>query len=504
MTKKYLRNGGTALLGLCLACSANSAASNIELPNLNGGSAARAESADAHIIEVVAITQIYADGLKVSAVAIQYDKEVSNASLKASSFKVKTDIAAQKIVRAYASRDGLMGKSRIANGRYVMLELSTDFINPVPAHKVQTGPPPGGPPMRPGPGPEPPKEAIKLNPEVVTQVGDISWDPSAHPATLKSSKHGGDGESVSVSQIGDIRTADGLVLTPTSAARDNVYCRNLIVDGFMKPSFASATHGNVKYNIHFPSNYDPAKKYPVVVFLDDSDSPSGYTHAEFLIHGLGAVVWASKEDEAKHPAIVVVPASNRPLVNTSYQPAVETRPDGQSATPYLTVLDLLDGLVQKVPSMDLRRIYLTGQGDGARAALRMMADRPGFFAAALLFAPDYDPAKVAPIAKAKMWLVVSAGDDASYSSMQAVTEQLKVAGAGIATAEWSGQGSAANFAAEVRKQAGAGKNIIYTVLKRGTVVPSGLADNTLDNHAYTWRIGYSIQALRNWLFAQSK
>jgi predicted peptidase len=295
-----------------------------------------------------------------------------------------------------------------------------------------------------------------------------------------------------------------MTLTASTAARDNVYCRNLIVDGFMKPDFASAAHGNVKYNIHFPGNYDPKKAYPAVVYLSDSDSPSGYTHAEYLIHGLGGVVWADKEDEARHPAIVIVPTFSRPLINENFEPTADTRPGGQTSTPYLSILDLLDDLVEKIPNMDRSRIYLTGQGDGARAAMRMLTDRPNLFAAALLFAPDYDASRAAQLSKARMWIVVSDGDPAAYASMEGFTAALKANGARVGRANWSGRADPAQFASKVRSLAAEGINVQYTVLNKGTVVSPGLPDDAADNHAYTWRIGYSIQALRDWLFTQQR
>jgi predicted peptidase len=468
------------------------------------GNVAFAESADAHIVDVVAITEVFADGLKTSAVAIQYDKNISDASLKTADFTVQTDVVGQKITKVYTSNDGLQTSRKGLNGRYVILELSTDYVIPVPVRKVATPPPAARPPASQAPRPEPVKEPIVLNPEVVAQVGSISWDPAAHPATLKSSRHGGNGNSVSVNQVGDITTTDGVTLTASSAARDNFYVRNLIVDGFMKPDFTSQAQGNVKYNIHFPGNYDASKKYPVVVFLSDSDSPTGYTHAEYLIHGLGSVVWASKEDEAKHPAIILVPTYGRPLIDESYEPTVQTRPGGQASTPYLSILDLIDSMMGQIPGVDKNRIYLTGQGDGARAAFRIMTDRPNLFAAALLFAPDYDASKAAQLSKANMWIVVSEGDTASYASMESFTASLKAGGANIAKAAWNGQAKPTQFAAEVRGLTTAGNNIKYTVMNKGTVVPSGLSDDAVDNHVYTWRIGYAIQPLRDWLFTQEK
>jgi predicted peptidase len=482
--------------------------------SVKGSQTSRKESADTHIVDVTAITRVFADGLKVAAVAVQYDHSISDASLASADFTVQTDVAGQRITKAYTSNDGLQISGRALNGKYVILELSTDYVIPVPLPKVAAATPAarGAQPatqvqtqgQTQTPAQALAKESIVLNSEVVAQVGNISWDPAAHPATLKSSKHGGNGKSVVVNQTGEIATTDGTTLTATTSGRDNVYCRNLIIDGFMKPDFASATSGNVKYNIHFPKSFDPNKTYPMVVFLSDSDSPNGYTHAEYLIHGLGAVVWAEKEDEARNPAIVLVPTYSRALINENYLPAVASRPGGQSSTPYLSMLELLDAMMDKIPNVDRNRIYLTGQGDGARAALRMMADRPNVFAAALLFAPDYDTSLAGQLSKAKLWMVAAEADPASYASMEGFTASLKANGARVARAEWNGRADSKQLAAQVRSLAAGGSNIQYAVLQKGTVVAPGSPDDAANNHAFTWRIGYSTAPLRDWLFTQKR
>ena len=535
--------------------------------------AAGSESADAHIQSVTAITKIFADGMKVSAIAVKYDKEISGASISPSSYTVKTDVAGQKITGVYTSADGDYFTKSGKAGQYVVLELSTDYIIPVPLHasgpssapgqgpggaNAPSGQAQGGPGGASGqqssPGGEgapgaasATKVVLPPNAELVTKVGEISWDPAAHPASLLPTGHGGNGKVVSVAQIGSITAVDGTTITASSGAKENESIRNFVVDGFMKPDYHDATNGNVKYNIHFPRDYDPNKKYPVVVFLTDQND-SGSTHADSLIHANGGTIWAEKDEEARNEAIVVVPNSLSILVNDNYQPALDVRPGpqaGQGASggaqaggapngvpagqggpqagqngptsaqtgqaprsnqsnPYLATLNLMDYLLKQVPSIDTKRIYLTGQGDGARAGIKMMIDRPELFAAALLFAPDYDPAQMAKLSKANLWIVASEEDSAVYTKIANSIDSLKTAGAEVSRATWSGQSTSAEFAADVRGMISQGGNIKFAVLEKRTTLPLGVENNALNAHAYTWRIGYSIQGLRDWLFTQKK
>ncbi len=46
--------------------------------------------------------------------------------------------------------------------------------------------------------------------------------------------------------------------------------------------------------------------------------------------------------------------------------------------------------------------------------------------------------------------------------------------------------------------------IKYAVLRKGTVVPDGQLDNPVANHVNTWRIAYTLRAVREWLFQQHR
>jgi predicted peptidase len=479
-------------------------------------SASRPESADVHMVSVVPITEVFADGWKVSAVAVEYDKNISDASLSPSGYIVKTDVAGQKIIKVYTSTDGEKTSPKSKNGRYVILELSTDYVIPVSTGTGSKSANQGPAPSNQGPGGSAQgsggpvamqsttaKENLTLNSEVVTKVGNISWDPSAHPATLKSSAHNGNGKAVSVTQVGNITTTDGMIITACSSAKDNEYCRNLIVDGFLKPDYNDANNSRVKYNIHFPRNYDTAKKYPLVIFFADDSSSVRFTHAEPLTQGLGGVIWVDKNEEEKNACIAVVPAIRGSIFNENNESRQDV-PNGPPSISYQTILNMMDYLIGQIPNIDKDRVYMTGQGTGAMAAIKIMTDRPDMFAAALLFAPEYDREKISKLSKANTWIVVSEGDDSVYSNMNGCIESLKTAGAHISKAVWNGQASPAQFAASVSKMIAEDNNIKYTVLKKGTVVRSGISDDTTNNHAYTWRTGYSIKGLRDWLFKQKK
>lgn len=478
-----------------------------------GAASAGPRHAGAAIQSVVSITKVFADGQKVAAIAIKYGTPIEGASLSPSDFVVTTAHGGQKIIGIYATTDGAYFTKTNGNGPYVVLQLSTDYVIPVKTASEQesAGGRPKGPPggWKPG-GHEPPPPAFDLamNPDVVTRVGDLSWNPAAHPDTLIAKAYGGAGLDASVIQVGGIAATDGMVIPADPTVQKAEYVRNLIVDRFLKMDYHENKHTGLKYDIYFPRDYDPAKQYPVVLSLVDS-SDAGGTHASVLISGLGGLIWADKDAMAGQEAIVVVPSVRVALLNQDYQPAPDghgAQPGGKSdiSYPYGSILHLMDFLAKTVTGVDKRRIYVTGQGNGATAAIKMMIDRPDLFAGGLMFAPDYDPARMVKLAKDNLWIVSAQADTESYPDMEKGMRRLKAAGAAIDTAVWNGQDDAAQLAEDVERMIHKGGNIKFAVLKKGTVVPSGVADDEADIHAYTWRIGDSIPGLRNWLLSQSK
>jgi predicted peptidase len=49
-----------------------------------------------------------------------------------------------------------------------------------------------------------------------------------------------------------------------------------------------------------------------------------------------------------------------------------------------------------------------------------------------------------------------------------------------------------------------GSPINYVALQKGTVVLPGQDDDGGSNHANTWRIAYTIEDIRDWIFQQRK
>jgi len=268
---------------------------------------------------------------------------------------------------------------------------------------------------------------------------------------------------------------------------------NQAVYAFQQHKFTDRnTSVTLKYNLYIPQNYDAKISYPLVLFIHDAGVVSRDPLIT-LIQGLGAVIWATPAEQAKHECFVLAPQYPTVIVNDNFE-----------AKPHLdATVNLVKAVVDKY-SIDKHRLYTTGQSMGCMTSIEMMTRNPDLFAAALLIAGQWDATRMAVLAKANMWIVVSEKNPRAFQGMNASMTVLESAGAKISRATWNGRASAEEFKLEAGKMIAERNNIKYTVFANGTVVPEGLPNDYLNNHIYTWRVAYAIEDLRDWLFTQLK
>jgi predicted peptidase len=347
-----------------------------------------------HIKSATAITQVFGDGQKLTAVAVEFDQDIDNSKLSMSTFKVD----GRTITKVYTNTAATIA-DKGTNGKYAIVELSPDDQSA--ALYAASG-------------------GTRIRREAKT----------------------------SVTQVGTVTTTDGDTYAANTRAITTSRVANLIVDDFKQFEYKNPKTGEIlKYNLFIPKNYDKSKSYPLVLFMHDAGATSTVTTTT-LVQGLGAVVWASPTDQSKHESFVLAPQYSTQVVN-----------DNSEASDYLdTTVDLVNWLVSQY-SIDKNRLYTTGQSGGAMMSIAMDIKYPDLFAASFIVAGQWDPTKVKPLAKDKLWIVVSQGDLKAYPGENAITAAL---------------------------------------------VPAGQRDDGGSNHINTWRIAYTIEGIRDWIFKQHK
>ena len=391
----------------------------------------------AHIKAVTAVTEVFGRSQRTTAAIVEYDAPIKGEAASAANFSV----AGRTITKAYANdRAAKAGEGR--EGAFVVLELDPEDDG-----------------------------AVVYSPEV------------EQPAT------------VVVSQVKSVAAASGETYAPTSTAIINTRQANLIVDDFQQFRFTDPDTGlPLTYNLYIPEGYDAAKAYPLVLFMHDA-GVTGTNPLRTLEQGLGAISFASPEDQAKHPAFVLAPQYPVAIAN-----------DASETSDYADVtVRLIHDLMLRF-SIDQNRLYTTGQSGGCMTSIALNIKYPDLFAATFLVAGQWDVAKVPPMAGNRFWIIVSQDDGKAWPGMSAVVDTLEKNGAKVTRAIWDGRSDAAGFesAVEAMLKEGPDSNIHFAAFRKGTVIPEGVDVNGGSGHVWTWPIAYAIPGVRDWLLRQSK
>ncbi|NLV92610.1 MAG: prolyl oligopeptidase family serine peptidase [Firmicutes bacterium] len=211
--------------------------------------------------------------------------------------------------------------------------------------------------------------------------------------------------SYTVTQKREITTADGRTLPSgqfTSTGRIN-----LVVDDFQALVYEDGAGQKLPYQLYVPKGYDPAKKYPLVMFLHGAGE-RGVDGQVQLEANEGAVIWASDVVQEEHPCFVLAPQcppkkswTRREVVSGNI--SVELTPEIKMG---YTVLQQ----VAKEYSVDSQRIYLTGLSMGGFGTWALGMEYPETFAALVPICGGGDPRKVEAIADKPIWTFHHAGD----------------------------------------------------------------------------------------------
>lgn len=392
-----------------------------------------------HIRAVTAVTEVFGDGQRTTAVIVEYDVPIKNKSLTTHTFSVSN----RNITKVYAS-DRAEKNSIAKDGRFVIIELNVNEEN-ASTYNAQ--------------GP------------VLSQA------------------------SVVVTQAEKITTVSGKSYAPPAKPLSNTRQSNLIVDDFKQFKFTDPETGlTLDYNLYVPKDYDANRQYPLVLFMHDLGVTGPNPYAT-LAQGLGATVWASPESQSKHAAFVLAPQYPVALANDNDQTSV-----------YADITVRLLQALQKQYSIDHNRLYTTGQSGGCMTSIALNIKYPDLFAASFLVAGQWDANKTVPMAKNKLWIVVSEDDSKAYPGMNAITQTLAQNGAKVTRAVWDANADAAQFDRDVKniQQSGPDSNVYYVAFKKGTVIPAGQSTAGAAGHRNTWRIAYTIEGIRDWLFQQHK
>ncbi|MCD8185031.1 MAG: prolyl oligopeptidase family serine peptidase [Rikenellaceae bacterium] len=251
----------------------------------------------------------------------------------------------------------------------------------------------------------------------------------------------------------------------------------------------SVTGKTMEYNLFIPENYDSTQTYPLLLFIADASTVNQDVTVP-LKQGYGGVVWASDEDQAKHPSFILVPQFVTQTVSDNWSTSYEVE----------MVIRLLES-VKEAYSIDSNRLYTTGQSMGGMMSMYYNIVHPDLFAASLFVGCQWDTSKMGGFKRDKFFYIVGAGDPKASVGMAELKKVLENEGARFSQAEWDAKLPERQQQENVQKLLAQGNDINLITFTLGSVLLEGGAGN---EHMYSFDYAYRLEAVRDWLFRQSK
>lgn len=290
-------------------------------------------------------------------------------------------------------------------------------------------------------------------------------------------------------QRGGMRGGNGGGVGKTSDSE----LQSMIAD--VAPQFQLMTYEEdgetLQYYLYVPADYDPENTYPLIQFIPDS-SVVGRDAEYVLTQGWGGLIWATEAEQEKHPSFVVVPVFTETVVDDSFNHSSQID----------LALNLLRSLMEEY-SIDTDRIYTTGQSMGGMTSFYLSSAYPGFFTAYLFVGSQWDVDVLSGLEEEKFFYIVSAGDPKASAGQAELLAKFDADGAAYSTAEWSAQ--AEDQDALVAAMLEEGNDANFVTFTAGTTLAEGQsAGGGAGEHMTSFDYAYKIEAVRDWLFAQTK
>lgn len=255
----------------------------------------------------------------------------------------------------------------------------------------------------------------------------------------------------------------------------------------------ASTGTSLQYQLYIPENYDAGQSYPMIQFIPDSSVVGKGTDA-VLTQGWGGLIWATAAEQEKHPAFVVVPVFTETIVDDNHNHS------GQIDV----AMRLLTSLTETY-SIDTDRIYTTGQSMGGMTSFYESIAYPDFFAAYLFVGSQWDVSLLQGLEDSSFFYIVSAGDPKASAGQAELLALFDADQAAYSHAEWGAQDDAAQQNAAVAAMLSEGNTANFMTFTAGTTLAAGQsAGGGAGEHMTSFDYAYKIEAVRDWLFNQTK
>ncbi len=261
-------------------------------------------------------------------------------------------------------------------------------------------------------------------------------------------------------------------------------------DKFEQLTFEDEETGlTMEYSLYIPEGYDASGQYPLIMFIPDSTG-SGKSALQIVEQYYGATVWVTEEEQQKHPSFVLVPAFTGTVADDNWTVSEQVE----------TAVRLITGL-QSVYSIDSDRIYTTGQSMGCMTSLYLNSKYPDLFAASMYVSGQWDISVLQGLESQTFFYITAGGDEKASGGQDEVMAMFDADGVPYSYGTWSAQDSEEEQSSAVAELLSMGLNANMIRFETGTVFKEG---ENGSEHMSSFNYAYSLAAVRDWLFEQTK
>ena len=165
-------------------------------------------------------------------------------------------------------------------------------------------------------------------------------------------------------------TVAGVQLSAEEAAQ--IAARPSIFDAYEARSFTGSKNNTLQYRLFIPENYDPKKKYPLVLFHHGGGGAGDNNKRN--LESACIREWILPEAQANNPCFIVAPQFPGKESKSVQDGTFSMRGHIQ------TIHEVLDS-IEKEFSIDTNREYVTGLSFGGECTWMSLMERPDRFAA---------------------------------------------------------------------------------------------------------------------------
>lgn len=180
------------------------------------------------------------------------------------------------------------------------------------------------------------------------------------------------------------------------------------------------------YRLLRPTPFDPAVKYPLVLWLHGAgERGTSNDHINYM-----GVLFAADKVRAQHPCFVIAPQCDKAFrwVETDWGARKPHTQPAEPSVPMGLTLALMEQQLQALP-VDRARIYVSGLSMGGYGSWDIMARRPDWFAAAAIMCGGADDSTAARIAHIPQWIFHGDSDNiVPVERSRSMVAALKAAG----------------------------------------------------------------------------